>query len=137
MKIDETKKQEILELNNKCILGEHVVDVKKLTPSQYKKVIAVVDCLPDVVFQTFTKYLFSENKGELFVELLVSAEMVMDEIVSVTSVLTGLEENHINEEIPLVDITRYFVKLIELNNLDKAIKNMLSPLLKVMKTENL
>lgn len=136
IEISEEQLKEIYESKNKCMLGKHVVDVKKVTPFQYKKIMGVINQLPTLLVNTFYNLYNSidiEEETDILHLFMLSGNVALDELIHVTNILTNIDEDTILNEVPIEDLVLYLHKLIKYNSLDKAIKNYLSPLLKRVK----
>ena len=135
MSIREDKRIEILESKNKHLLGQQIVEIKKITPNQYKLIMNVVENLPGLLYTSFTQYFINEDKKDVIVTFLTAGQLAMDEIISVTSTLTGIDKDYLGNETGTDELIEYLFKLSKFNSLDKVIKNLISPLLKPMQAK--
>lgn len=133
MEINEEMQKEILESKNKHMLGDQVVDVKKVTPYEYKLIMGVVQQLPGILYTSFTEFFLNEDKQSVFITLMSAGDIAMDEIIEVTSLLTKLDKDYIEKQTGLDELVHYLFKLSKRNSLDTVIKNMVSPLLNKIK----
>ncbi|MEH7381755.1 hypothetical protein V7138_14930 [Bacillus sp. JJ1533] len=116
-------------------LGNKKVKIKKVTPYVYKEVMNSVEMLPGILFDAMLKFYSGEEKKNVFEWILVAGDFVMDEIVKVTSILSGIDEEYIKKNVGIDEMVDYLFKTVKKNNLDETIKNMLSPLLKQIKPQ--
>lgn len=106
---------------NQVYLGSKKVEVKKLTPNLWKKLFGTVDRLPGLIVQVILA-----PKEDFYSYVISAAEIAMDEVVQVVSVLSGVDEEYLKENAGLDDIVNYLVKTVKKNNLHEAIKNVKS-----------
>lgn len=121
------KAKERLLAADECMLGGKRVRVAKLTPKKWKELVRAVERLPALIVQ-----LAGAPQEELHSFVVAASELAMDEIVSVTAVLSGLDEVYLEENAGLDELFDYFVRVYEYNNLSKLAKNvqsLLSPIL--------
>lgn len=106
-------------------LGDKKVEIKKLTPVLWKKLFETVDRLPGLIVQVMLA-----PKNEFYSYVISAAEIAMDEVIQVVSVLSDLDVDYISEKAGLDEIINYLVKTIKKNNLQDVVKNFKSLLQK-------
>lgn len=121
------KAKERLLAADECMLGGKRVRIAKLTPKKWKEVVRAAERLPALIVQVA-----SAPQEDLHSFIVAASELAMDEIVAVTAVLSGLDEEYLEESAGIDELFDYFVRVFEYNNLSKLAKNvqsLLSPIL--------
>lgn len=103
------------------MLGERKVEIEKVTPKDFKKLFGVIDTLPNLVVNVSRA-----PEGQEMAYLFTAADIGMDEVISVVSVLTGIDEDYLSNECGMDEIVDYLVKMVEFNSLEKLAKNVKS-----------
>lgn len=116
---------------NEVTLGGKRVEIPKLTPRKWKELFSVVENLPNLIIQVF-----SAPKEDFAAYVLTALDIAIDEMVAITSVLTGLEMTFLYEEATVPEIIEFFTRTAEKNDLSRAVKNVKS-LLPFKKEEEL
>jgi hypothetical protein len=106
---------------NEITLGEKKVQIEKITPAMYKKIFGVVGSLPSLILTVA-----QAPKEQAMEYLLNAAEIGMEDIVAVTSELTGIDRDYLMNKSGLDEIVEYFSRMVEHNNLEKLAKNVKS-----------
>ena len=106
---------------NSVYLGDKKVEIKKLTPVLWKKLFETVDRLPGLIVQVMLA-----PKNEFYSYVISAAEIAMDEVIQVVSVLSDVDVDYIREKAGLDEIINYLVKTIKKNNLLDVVKNFKS-----------
>src|SRR5690625_4688884 len=101
-------------------LGKKKVVIKKLTPAKWKELFRTIDTLPGLIVQVMT------TKQDFYMTVIHAIDIAMDEIVKVVSVLTDIDEEYINNNVGLDEIVEFVTKTVEINRLDKTVKNIKS-----------
>lgn len=103
------------------LLGEKRVEIVKITPVKWKKLFTVVDNLPGTILQIITS-----PKSDLYMTLVQAFDFSLNEIVTVVSLLTDIDEDYINENVGLDELIEYVALTVEKNRLDTVVKNVKS-----------
>jgi hypothetical protein len=106
---------------NEITLGEKKVQIEKITPAMYKRIFGVVGSLPSLILTVA-----QAPKEQAMEYLLNAAEIGMEDIVAVTSELTGIDADYLMNETGLDDLVEYFSRMVEYNNLERLAKNVKS-----------
>ncbi|MBU5214958.1 hypothetical protein KQI60_25765 [Bacillus oleronius] len=106
---------------NVTYLGDKKVEIKKLTPSLWKKLFETIDHLPGLIVQVLLA-----PKENFYSYVLSACDIAMDEVVRVVAVLSGLDEDYISDNAGLDEITNYLIKTVKKNNLRDVVKNVKS-----------
>ncbi|KYC94364.1 hypothetical protein B4102_3585 [Heyndrickxia sporothermodurans] len=106
---------------NTVYLGDKKVDIKKLTPSLWKKLFETIDQLPGLIVQVLLA-----PKEDFYSYIISACDIAMDEVVRVVAVLSGIDEKYISENAGLDEIINYLAKTVKKNNLRDVIKNVKS-----------
>ena len=92
--------------------------VQKVTPRQYRQLVEVIGAIPNIV----TVLVQADEKDRIPL-LLNGIDVVLEDIIATTSVLTGIEKEVLFEEAGIDELVEYFVKTFEKNNLENLVKN--------------
>jgi hypothetical protein len=111
------------------MLGDRKAQIEKVTPKDFKALFGVVESLPSLLISVT-----QAPKGQEAEYLLTAIDIGLDEIVSVVSVLSGIDEDYLTNSVGMDEIIDYIVKMVDYNNLEKLAKNM-SRLLPMKKEE--
>lgn len=103
------------------LLGEKRVKIEKLTPKKWKELFGVIDMLPSLIVNVV-----QAPQDQFMAYALTAAEVGMDELMEVTSILTGIEKEYLEDEVGLDEIVEYVTKMIEFNSLERMVKNLQS-----------
>ncbi|SFX48590.1 hypothetical protein SAMN04487866_10956 [Thermoactinomyces sp. DSM 45891] len=115
---------------NELKLGDRRVRIEKITPKKWRELFGVVDILPNIIIKLV------QVPPDQFVTYFLSAlEFGMDEVIEVTSKLTGIEKTYLEDHVGLDEIIEYFRRMVEKNNLVSTAKNIKS-LLPIPKDSN-
>jgi hypothetical protein len=135
--MDQTKK-EMLAKRNIFVFGseedENVIEVKvsKISPFKYKELIRTLDGLPGLLFETVMRYFSAEDRKSFFQFLVISSEFAMDDLVEITSILSGIDKDKLMNEYGLDEQVEYLELMYQRNNLEKVLKKVMSPLQKIL-----
>ncbi|SDZ05237.1 hypothetical protein [Thermoactinomyces sp. DSM 45892] len=106
---------------NEIKLGDKKVRIEKITPKKWRELFEVVDILPNIIIKLV------QVPSDQFVTYFLSAlEFGMDEVIEVTSKLTGIEKEYLEDHVGLDEIIEYFRRMVEKNNLVDTAKNIKS-----------
>ncbi|MCS1350323.1 hypothetical protein [Mechercharimyces sp. CAU 1602] len=109
-----------------CTIGEKEVRVTKVTAKKFKEIIRVVERLPGLLLQVIRA-----PEHEVHAHLVAALELALDEVIAVTSILSGIEEEYLSENAGLDELVAYFIAMERHNNLSRTVKNVMSLLPKV------
>lgn len=121
--------KEFLDKKETHQLGDKKVKIRKITPALYKDLTESMDILPGILFDAFLQFHTTQDKKDVFAYILAGTSVVTDELVKVTSKLSELDEDYLMNKAGLSEMINYLYKTVKKNNLDDAIKNLLSPLM--------
>lgn len=103
-------------------LGEKTVRIRKVTPAEYKALMAVIGNLPNLIVQVI-----SAPEEERLTYILTAMEVGMDDIVNVTSLLTNIDTDYLmNEGVGFDEIVEYITQMANFNGIGKTVKNLAS-----------
>jgi hypothetical protein len=115
---------------NEVTLGDKKVSIPKITPKRWKELFAVVDSLPNVLIQ-----IAMAPSEDLAAYVLTGIDVTLDEMLAVTSVLTGIDKQYLNDEAGVSEVIEFFARTVEKNDLTRAVKNVKSLLPMLQSTE--
>lgn len=99
-------------------IAGRTVMVQKVTPRQYRQLVEVIGAIPNIV----TVLVQADEKDRIPL-LLNGIDVVLEDIIATTSVLTGIEKEVLFEEAGIDELVEYFVKTFDKNNLENLVKN--------------
>lgn len=102
-------------------IGEKTVIVKKLTPVKWREMFTVVDNLPGLIIQVMTA-----PQRDFYMTVIQALDLALDDIIKIVSILTEIDEDYLNKNAGLDEIVEYLTRMVEINRLDKTIKNIKS-----------
>lgn len=103
---------------DRVTIADQVVKIEKVTPRQYRQLIEVLGAIPNIII-----VLANAEDDERVPLLLNGIDVVLEDIIAVTSVLTGIEKDVLFDEAGIDELVEFFVKTFEKNNLDNLVKN--------------
>lgn len=106
---------------NEMYLHNEKVEVAKLTPVKWRELFAVVDKLPGLVIQVV-----SAPQDDFYAYVLQALDIALDEVINVTSILTGVDKQYIENNVGLDELAEYLFRMVKRNRLDDAVKKMTS-----------
>lgn len=106
---------------NEMYLHNEKVEVTKLTPVKWRELFAVVDKLPGLVIQVV-----SAPQDDFYAYVLQALDIALDEVINVTSILTGVDKQYIENNVGLDELAEYLFRMVKRNRLDDAVKKMMS-----------
>jgi hypothetical protein len=108
--------------NDIMYLGKKVVEVPKLTPKLFKELTRATENLPALLLK-----LISIQDEETFqAYFIASMEFAADELVAVTSILSGLESEYLEENAGMSEIIRFLKAVSDKNDITPLVKNLMS-----------
>ncbi len=102
-------------------LHEKRVTIAKLTPAKWRQLFNAVDQLPGLIIQVLTA-----PKEDFYAYVIQALDLALNEVVEITSILTEIEKEYIDENVGLDELTEYLLKVVKLNRLDTIPKNVKS-----------
>ncbi|MEK5308310.1 hypothetical protein [Bacillus sp. FSL M8-0326] len=109
-------------VSSELTLGDKTVQVPKLTPVKWKALFEVVDRLPHL----FITVLSTSGQEDFASTLVAAAKLAMDEVAKIVSVLSGLDEDYILENVGTDEIIDFLIAVVEKNRLQSVAKNLKS-----------
>lgn len=103
---------------DRVTIADQIVKIEKVTPRQYRQLIEVLGAIPNIII-----VLANAEDDERVPLLLNGIDVVLEDIIAVTSVLTGIEKDVLLDEAGIDELVEFFVKTFEKNNLDNLVKN--------------
>lgn len=103
------------------MLGDKRAKIEKITPKKWKELFAVVGSLPALI-----RGVIAAPEEDLAAYILSAVEVGLDDVLHVVEALTGIEYEYLNEHVGLTEIIEYLVQMAHYNNLERAVKNVLS-----------
>lgn len=123
---------------NDLYLGEKLVKPRKVTPIVWKQLFEKLESLPAWIIQVALVH--KQEEFPAYLAHLISIST--DEVVKLTSILSGIDEKYIAENASIPEITAYISETAKMNDFSGALKNLKSLLpanllgmFKVEKTE--
>lgn len=102
-----------------CVyFGEERVEIPKLTVGKWQLLFENIETLP----QLLLNILSARGSDNFTAVLMVGLSVALEEVVSLTSVITGLSEDFIRDNADHNDLIDFIVKTIKKNNLNEAAK---------------
>ncbi|EDW22423.1 hypothetical protein FO510_05635 [Bacillus pumilus] len=109
-------------VSSELTLGDKTVQIPKLTPVKWKALFEVVDRLPHL----FITVLSTSGQDDFASTLVAAAKLAMDEVAKIVSVLSGLDEDYILENVGTDEIIDFLIAVVEKNRLQSVAKNLKS-----------
>jgi hypothetical protein len=106
---------------NYLYLGDRKVEVKKLTPTLWKKLFSTIDQLPGLIVQVLLA-----PKENFYSYVVQACDLALDEVIQVVAVLSDIDAEYISDNAGLDEIINYLVKTVKKNNLRDVVKNVQS-----------
>lgn len=122
-----------LNKSGRLYIGKDLVTVSKITISQWKQLFTVIETLPALIVDVMLA-----PKEERVAYFVLALERSFDEIVLITSILTGIAADDIEKNASLDQLLEYFVQVAKVNDFNSILKNVKSVLALTAKksTEN-
>lgn len=108
-------------MKNFVTLGKKKAEIRKLTPADWKLVFGSFDKLPSLIVT-----IMQAPKEQQSVYLVEGIDLALDEVIEITSKLTGIEEDYLTNQVGLDELVEYFALTIKKNRLDTLPKNLKS-----------
>ncbi|MEK4697773.1 hypothetical protein MKX31_27990 [Bacillus sp. FSL M8-0063] len=111
-------------------LGSKKVRVRKVTPKEFKELMTVTGNVPNLVIQVM-----GAPEDQYVAYALAAVEAATDDFVTITSQLTGIDEDYLHNDAGMAEIVEYLVQMTKYNDLDRMVKNVMSLLPKAPTTK--
>ncbi|WP_217587005.1 hypothetical protein [Lentibacillus saliphilus] len=105
---------------NEVYLGKKRAEIRKLSPSDFKHLMGSIEYLPSLVYQVVS----ARKNNDLYVIFLQAADMAMDEIVNLVSVITDIDEDYIYKNVGLDELYEFLKRMTEFNNFNSIVQNV-------------
>lgn len=102
---------------------------RKITVEQYLLLIDSIQTLPQLVVSVITA-----NPADRMAYFVVALRESFDDIVRVTSILTGLDEDYVKANAALDELVEYYTAVVKVNNFGELLKNVQGALGTMMPT---
>lgn len=106
---------------SEVILGDKKVTIPKVTPKHWKQLFGAIETLPNIIIQIAT----APGK-DLTAYILTGIDIALDEMLAITSILTGIDVEYLEENAGVTEIIEFFTRVAEKNDLSRTIKNVKS-----------
>lgn len=106
---------------NEMYLHKKRVEIAKLTPVKWKELFSSVDRLPGLIVQVL-----SAPQDDFYMTVIQGLDIALDEIVNVVSIMTEIDSDYIANNVGLDELAEYLQRMVKLNRLDSAVKNIKS-----------
>lgn len=111
--------------SHKFNIGDKPVYPDKITIAQWKVLFRTVDAVPQLIVETILA-----PKDEKVAYAVVAIERSIDEVIAITSVLTGIEAEYIEQNASIDQLIAYFTELVRINDFSSIVKNVKSVLVR-------
>ncbi|ABY46826.1 hypothetical protein [Bacillus mycoides] len=103
-------------------LGEKTVRVRKITPAEYKELMAVIGNLPNMIVQ-----IIQAPEEDRMAYIMSALDVGMDDLVNVTSTLSNIDADYLaSGGVGLDEIVEYITQMAKFNGIGKIVKNLAS-----------
>ncbi|MDA2128659.1 hypothetical protein PDM92_21080 [Bacillus cereus] len=103
-------------------LGEKTVRIRKVTPAEYKELMAVIGNLPNLIVQVV-----QAPEEERLTYIMTALDVGMDDLINVTSTLSNIDADYLTSKgVGLDEIVEYVTQMAKYNEIGKTIKNLVS-----------
>lgn len=100
-------------------IGGKNVHVRKITPAKWRELFEAVETLPQLLLSVVAA---PEEQRSAYLVLVL--EKALNDVVSVTAVLTGLDKKFIEENAALDELVLFFVETLRVNNFGELLKSV-------------
>lgn len=104
---------------NTVKLGGKSVEVKKVTIAQWRELFAVTETLPQLILGVI-----GSSPDERATYFMLALESSLEEIVRVVSVLTGINDEYIENNASITELVEYFTQVAKVNDFAGLLKNV-------------
>lgn len=105
--------------SERVILGKKQVEIPKLTRARLKKLTEHIGTIGDYLVKLF---LTPENERAVFI--VAAADVAIDEIYELTSLLSGIPLEYLDEHASLAECTNFLRLTWEKNDMNRALGNL-------------
>jgi len=105
--------------SERVILGKKQVEIPKLTRARLKKLTEHIGTIGDYLVKLF---LTPENERAVFI--VAAADVAIDEIYELTSILSDLPLEYLDEHASLAECTNFLRLTWEKNDMNRALGNL-------------
>lgn len=105
--------------NTTLKIGSKTVQVRKVTIAQWRELFGAIQTLPQLLISVI-----GAPPAERTAFIVVAIERSFDDIVRVTSLLTGLDEEYVENNASLDELVAYFAEMLKANNFPELLKNV-------------
>ncbi|MFD1267565.1 hypothetical protein ACFQ3Y_09040 [Paenibacillus motobuensis] len=104
---------------NTVTIGDQSVELKKVTIAQWRELFAVTETLPQLILGVL-----GSSPDERATYFMLALESSLEEIVRVVSVLTGIDEEYIENNASITELVDYFTQVAKVNDFQGLLKNV-------------
>lgn len=116
-----------MQMSETLKLGEKTVRIRKITPAEYRELMAVIGNLPNLIVQVV-----QAPEEERMTYIMTALDVGMDDLIDVASTLSNIEVDYLTTGgVGLDEIVEYITQMAKYNGIGKIIKNLVSLLPKV------
>jgi hypothetical protein len=103
-------------------LGDKSVEIPRVTPAMFKQLNRVMENLPAI----FLRMVSAQDEEAIQPYIIAALDFAADEVVNVTSVLTGLDAEYLNKNVGMNEIIKFLKATADKNDLTPLVKNLMS-----------
>lgn len=107
-------------------IGDKMVQVRKITVAQWRRLFDSIQILPQLILSVI-----SAPSEQRVAFAMIAIRESFDEVVRITSILTGIDVDYIEEHASIDELVAYYTEIAKLNNFGEMLKNVQSVLEKV------
>lgn len=109
--------------------GEQKVEIPNLTVGKWKLVMENLESLP----QLLVNVLAAKGTDDFTARLVVGTSIALEEVVTLVAVVTGLDEQFIDDHADLNSLVDFITKTVKQNDLNEAAKKFRAMFAKINK----
>lgn len=103
------------------LLGNKRAKVRKVTPEVFLELMKTIETLPGLILRVAVT-----PKENMMETAIIAGEIAMDDLLAITSVLSGIEQDYLRKEAGLSELVDYLTKTYKKNDFFTMIKNVKS-----------
>ncbi|TYS60472.1 hypothetical protein FZC76_21610 [Sutcliffiella horikoshii] len=103
------------------LLGSKRAKVKKVTPEVFLELMKTIETLPGLILRVAVT-----PKEHMMETAIIAGEIAMDDLLAITSVLSGIDQDYLRKEAGLSELVDYLTKTYKKNDFFTMIKNVKS-----------
>lgn len=107
-------------------IGDKTVYPRKITIAKWRQLFDSIQILPQLILSVI-----SAPSDQRVAFAMVAVRESFDEAVRITSILTGIDVDYIDEHASIDELVSYYVEIAKLNNFGDMLKNVQGVLEKV------